>query len=536
MKNATNTYGYYLTEDSETIEFRGNFEENRVLLRTKNPDEQLNYKVFVSPKKAINFAIQIVGGTNPQVVYIPQHIYKDLQIAYSENNPYYTIKDITIIKLDFTDSGNGLVKYLKTKFETAKGTELSKIGNAGSTGIKNYAGFDGAGNPIDEDILKQILYLFEEQNDIIFVDKDVQLVTEDIVKARGGKSNRILGDFTIISNYFDNSGKFKESLLNSKENIKIEDATIKSITQLPDFLKEQTDKTLTDVNSIYKNNITVEQAIVNAPKVLGLAMNGLSKVAPLIGGVKDKLSQLKAQSAQKKLAEAKALGGSLRGQAEGAVAGARGQAEGAVNTVKGLFSTSKQLVSQYKTSVSLKAEAGLSNSFTIPSTGGVSNKFNIPGTNATSNPFNIPSVGGVSNPFNIPSAGGVSNPFNIPSAGGLSNTFNIPSAGGLSNTFNIQPASGVSNTFSISSTGGVSNPFNIPSAGGVSNPFNIPSAGGVSNPFNIPSAGGANRIILPPSGGGANRITLPRTAAGTNSIILPASGGKSNTFSIGNKP
>ena len=58
MKNATNTYGYYLTEDSETIEFRGNFEENVLFLRTKNPDEQLNYKVFVSPKKTINFAIQ----------------------------------------------------------------------------------------------------------------------------------------------------------------------------------------------------------------------------------------------------------------------------------------------------------------------------------------------------------------------------------------------------------------------------------------------------------------------------------------------
>ena len=335
MKNVSNPYGYYLTENFETIELRGNFEKNNLLLPTKNPDEQLNYKVFVSPKKAINFAIQIVGGTNPQVVYIPQHIYKDLQIAYSENNPYYTIKDITIIKLDFTNSGNGLVKYLKTKFETKKGSELSKIGNAGSTGIKSYAGFDGDGNPIDEDILKQILYLFEEQNDIIFVDKNVQMVTEDIVKSRGGKSNRILGDFTFISNYFDSGGKFKESLLNSKENIKIEDTTIKSILQLPDFLKDTTDKTLTDVNSIYKNNITIETAINKAPKIVGQIIGGLAIATPLIKMGLDKLSELKKQKALKQAEDAKKLVGSLN--PEDALNSAEGKVEGAISNVFSIF-------------------------------------------------------------------------------------------------------------------------------------------------------------------------------------------------------
>jgi hypothetical protein len=337
VKNATNTYGYYLTEDSETIEFRGNFEKNVLFLPTKNPDEQLNYKVFVSPKKAINFAIQIVGGTNPQVVYIPQHIYKDLQIAYNENNPYYTIKDITIIKLDFTNSGNGLIKYLKTKFETEKGSELSKIGNAGSTGIKSYAGFDGSGNPIDEDILKQILYLFEEQNDIIFVDKNVQMVTEDIVKARGGKSNRILGDFTFISNYFDGSGKFKESLLNSKENIKIEDTTIKSILQLPDFLKDTTDKTLTDVNSIYKNNITIETAINKAPKIVGQIIGGLAIATPLIKMGLDKLSQLKKQKVLKQAEEAKSLAKKSLANLENAGDNAVGMVEGGISNVVSIF-------------------------------------------------------------------------------------------------------------------------------------------------------------------------------------------------------
>jgi hypothetical protein len=537
VKNQSNTYGYYLTEDSDTIEFRGDFEKNVIFLPTKNPDEQLNYKVFVSPKKAINFAIQIVGGTNPNVVYIPQHIYKDLQIAYNENNPYYTIKDITIIKLDFTDSGNGLVKYLKAKYETSKDTELSKIGNAGSTGIVNYAGFDVSGNPIDENILKQILYLYEEQNDIIFVDKDVELVTEDIVKNRAYKSNRILGDFTYISNYFDSGGKFKESLLNSKENIKIEDTTIKSILQLPDFLKDTTDKTLTDVNSIYKNNITVPEAIVNAPKVLGLVMNGLSKVAPLISGVKDKLSQLKAQSAQKKLAEARALGGALRGQLEGGVDGIRGQLEGGledargqvtegVDKIKGLFSTSKQLVSQYKTSVSLKAEEGLSNQFTIPSTNGLSNKFAIPAI-GTSNPFNIPGASGTSNPFNIPSLG-TSNSFNIPSIG-TSNSFNIPSIG-TSNSFNIPGASGVSNPFRIGGSG-TSNSFNIPGASGVSNPFNIPGTSAVSNPFSVGGSGTSNPFRIGGSGT-SNQFSIPGASGTSNSFRIGGSG-TSNPFRLG---
>jgi hypothetical protein len=136
VKNVTNTYGYYLTEDSETIAFQGDFEENTLFLPTKNPDEQLNYKVFASPKKNINFGIQIVGGDFPQNIYIPQHIYRDLQIAYNENNPYYTIDNVTVIRLNFTDTGNSLVKYLKNKFETPKSNStLSKLQDAGVTKI-----------------------------------------------------------------------------------------------------------------------------------------------------------------------------------------------------------------------------------------------------------------------------------------------------------------------------------------------------------------------------------------------------------------
>ena len=317
MKNVSNPYGYYLTEDFETIELRGNFEENAIFLPTKNPDEQLNYKVFVSPKKSINFGIQIVGGTNPNVIYIPQHIYKELQIGYTENNPYYTIKDITIVKLDFTDTGNSLIKYLKQKFEnTTSPTNPSKIASAGVTSIVSYAGFNQSGQPVDEDILKQILFLFDEENDVIFVDKDVVLVTEDVVKARGYTSNRIKGDFKYTSNYFDSSGKFNSPLLNSQANITLEDNTVSSVSSLNDFVKDFAGKSLTEINSIYKSNISIETAALQAPKILGLAVEGLSKVTPLVKAGLDKLSQLKAQRAQKKLAEAKAVGANALGSAK----------------------------------------------------------------------------------------------------------------------------------------------------------------------------------------------------------------------------
>ena len=516
MKNQANTYGYYLTEDSDTIEFRGDFEQNVLFLPTKNPDAQLNYKVFVSPKKAINFGIQIVGGTNPNVVYIPQHIYKDLQVAYNENNPYYTIKDITIIKLDFTDTGSSIIEYLKDKFELAAAGDLSKIANAGTTAIVNYAGFDESGNPVDEDILKQILYLYEEQNDIIFVDKDDELVTDAIVKNRGYRSNRILGDFTYISNYFDKSGKFNANLLNSRDSIKIETATINSILQLNDFIKGTSNKTLQDVNSIYKNNITVEEKIINAPKILGLVMRGLSKVAPLFSSVRDKVSQLKAQKAQKKLEEARALGGSIRGQATDAV-----------DNVKGLFSTSNALFSQYKTSVSLKAEGGLSNQFTIPSANGLSNKFAIPSFGA-SNPFNIPGTSGESNPFNIPGTSGESNPFTVPSLG-TSNRFNIPGASGTSNPFRLG-GNNTSNPFNIPGATGTSNPFRI-GGSGTSNPFNIPSLG-TSNSFNIPSIGTSNSFNIPGTSGVSNPFRLGGSGT-SNPFNIPGTSGESNPFSIG---
>lgn len=346
-----------------------------MLFTTKNPDEQLIYKVFVSPKKAINFAIKIVGGSNPDVVYIPQHIYKDLQIAYNEDNPYYTIKDITVIKLDFTDTGNALIKYLKEKFEKLN-DGVSKISSSGVSAISNYAGFDTSGNPIDEDIIKQILFLFEEQNDVIFVNKDDVLVTEDIVNTKSLKSNRIKGDFNYTSNYFDGNGVFNSELLNSTANIKLESSTFSSVLQLDDFIKDFTGKSLADTNSIYKNNIVTDTLIAQAPKVAGLVLDGLQKALPLIKGLKDKVSQLNAQRGVKQLQEAKSLGfssvkdmqdtaskklnsakdmlGGAKDSAAGAVGDAKGQATGAVDSVKDIIK--KPVIPQLSNKVPDKAK------------------------------------------------------------------------------------------------------------------------------------------------------------------------------------
>lgn len=376
MKNVSNPYGYYLTEDFETIELRGNFEQNALFLPTKNPDEQLNYKVFVSPKKAINFGIQIVGGTNPNVVYIPQHIYKDLQIGYNENNPYYTINNVTVIRLDFTDSGNALISYLKEKFEKLN-DGVSKISSAGVSSIVNYAGFDSSGLPVDEDILKQILYLFEEQNDVIFVEKDSVLVTEQIVNSKSLKSNRIKGDFTYTSNYFDGSGAFSSELLNSQTNIKLESSTVSSVLQLNDFIKDFAGKSLTDVNSIYKSNIVKDVLISQAPKIAGLVLDGIQKAIPLVKGLKDKASQLKAQKATKKLEEAKALGlGTLDNGTE--------QLSGVVDSVKDIVKKPvlPQISNKVPEKVNIKPvenkfkinELGQSNLFAIPNVDALSNK------------------------------------------------------------------------------------------------------------------------------------------------------------------
>ncbi len=373
MKNVTNSYGYYLSEDSDTIELQGNFDINVIEKTTKNPNEQLNYKVFVSPKKNINFAIQIVGGDFPQNIYIPQHIYKDLQIAYSENNPYYTVDNISVIKLDFTNTGNSIIKYLKNKFETPVGSSaLSKLADAGATKVVNYAGFKESEQPDDEAILKQILFLFDEQNEIIFVEKNAELVTEDIIKERKYTSQRIRGTYVYETEYFDSSGKFKEGLLNSTSNISLESSTFGAVNQLSDFIKDFSGKSLQEVNSVYSANKSENiqaPANTNLLQSVGRIMGGLridnnfiagvgagaGLATGIAGGIKagmDKIAQLKAQKALKQAEEfknmAKIAGVNAQAQAEagvaaltagiqGGISNATDMATGAVSNVISIF-------------------------------------------------------------------------------------------------------------------------------------------------------------------------------------------------------
>jgi hypothetical protein len=383
VKNVTNTYGFYLPGDRESIELQGDFEVNNIVLPTKNPDAQLNYKVFVSPKKNVNFGIQIVGGDFPQNIYIPQHIYKDLQIAYNENNPYYTIDQITVIKLDFTSTGSSLIKYLKDKFEKPKGSAiLSKLEDAGVTSITNYAGFKESGQPDDESIIKQILFLFDEQDEVIFVEKNVELVTENIVNARNYSSSRIKGSYLYETEYFDSAGKFKEGLLNSTSNISLESNTFGAVSQLNDFIKDFAGKSLQEVNSVYSKNITSDtkgapntnllQSVgkiidglgVDTNLINGVSRNlaglssftgGLAAGAALVGGISagvDKVAQLKAQKALKQAEEFKNMaliaGANAQAQAQagaaalsagiqGGLSNAKDTATGAVSNVISIF-------------------------------------------------------------------------------------------------------------------------------------------------------------------------------------------------------
>ena len=282
-----------------------------------------------------------------------------MDFAYYENNPYYTIKDITVVKLDFTDTGNRLISYLKSKFEVPLDNKISKLENVGVNKV-SYACFKN-GVPNDEAILKQILFLFEEQNDIIFVDKNVALVDETIVKERNYESNRVKGDIDYITNYFTDSGLFISKKLNSDTNILLESNLIYKVTELSDFIKDFTGgRSISsqlgnlrnappaldnrDIEAFRKqvdaaNNIKT-QVITNVPKVLGLVMSGIPLVAPLVKGTLDKLAQLKKQNDAKKLKEANAIGG-IKGEDTPDV------------TTKDLFSPPNSLVSKYQSSVTL---------------------------------------------------------------------------------------------------------------------------------------------------------------------------------------
>ena len=214
-REVTNDYGSYSKKDSTTILFKGVFDKNFRELTTIDPNTE-TYKVFNCPSQSINFAVKLGSST-----YIPQHLFDRLITAYKENNPYYTINDLVTIEMDLSKT----IDYIGQKFGannitansiTYVGTEKivnvinnqqstatittksgskdittnailntntpttqsiltissvptqtlsSRLGLAGVTSLNlQYYINDDATKLNEENIIKQILFLFEETN------------------------------------------------------------------------------------------------------------------------------------------------------------------------------------------------------------------------------------------------------------------------------------------------------------------------------------------------------------------------------------
>lgn len=183
-----NDYGSYSSKDSTTILLKGIFDKNFIELKTINPTDE-SYKVFSSPSHSINFAVKIGTST-----YIPQHLFDRLKTAYEENNPYYTVNDLITIELDLSKTLSYLQSKYGSKIETSNveyvGVAVdvtssilestasiiqvnanytqgasTRFGLAGVTDIQFQFYKNNKSNDFnDENIIKHILYLFEETN------------------------------------------------------------------------------------------------------------------------------------------------------------------------------------------------------------------------------------------------------------------------------------------------------------------------------------------------------------------------------------
>jgi len=181
-REVTNDYGSYSRVNPNTILFKGVFDKNFRELKTIDPNTA-TYKVFNCPSQSINFAVKLGSNT-----YIPQHLFDTLVTAYKENNPYYTIKDLITIEMDLSKT----INYIGSKYgaditansitytgtligsstsgsiqvtATPSQTLNSKLGLAGVTALdlQFYNNMD-ATQLNEENIIKQILFLFDETN------------------------------------------------------------------------------------------------------------------------------------------------------------------------------------------------------------------------------------------------------------------------------------------------------------------------------------------------------------------------------------
>lgn len=182
-REVTNDYGSYSKKDSNTILFKGVFDKNFVELKTVDPNTE-TYKVFNCPSQSINLAVKLGSNT-----YIPQHLFDRLVTAYKENNPYYTVNDLVTIEMDLSQT----ISYIEAKYgakdittnaitytgtstsgstsgstlvtSTPTQTTTSRLGLAGVTqiGLQFYINNDHT-QINEENVIKQILFLFDETN------------------------------------------------------------------------------------------------------------------------------------------------------------------------------------------------------------------------------------------------------------------------------------------------------------------------------------------------------------------------------------
>lgn len=180
-REVTNDYGSYKRKDDNTILFKGVFDKNFLELKTVDPNKE-TYKVFNCPSQSINFAVKLGSST-----YIPQHLFTNLETAYKENNPYYTVNDLVTIELDLSKTIAFIESKYGAKVETNSITYVgsSVTNESGSTNI-NVTSKKGVSSKLElsgvtqlglqfykdnnpntlneENIIKHILFIFEETN------------------------------------------------------------------------------------------------------------------------------------------------------------------------------------------------------------------------------------------------------------------------------------------------------------------------------------------------------------------------------------
>ena len=236
-REITNDYGSYSVKSNSTALLKGVFDKNFIELKIVDPSTT-NYKVFDSSN--INFTIKVGNST-----YIPSHLFSDLKKAFDEGNPYYTVNDIITVELDLSKTlsyidgkygakvetntityngstitvanASGSVSGSTTTIQvnaTSSNGQSTRFGLAGVTSISYQFYIDNNPNqPNDENIIKQILFLFEDT------------------------TNRIAGSSTILP-YQLNDASQSVILQNLPASTDVVKPVTTRVTNLDDYLRD----------------------------------------------------------------------------------------------------------------------------------------------------------------------------------------------------------------------------------------------------------------------------------------------------------